>query len=221
MTPEEWERCTDPPMTDPDRVQLLHGPYRAPALRKGDRTTCLLRNCTVVVTSWTDARISWPRCRALDGTGGGSGILLDEELAHAVRCESAAAVMHWWGVSVGVVWRWRKALGVTRTDNEGSRRLIHAAAGLGAAAMQERGLTEEECDARSRQSIRLNLAQYLQTGYHGPRWTPAQLQLLGTAPDDVVAAQVGRTVEAVRCKRTARGIPTARDRRKCRGRRRE
>jgi hypothetical protein len=89
-------------MTDPDRVRLLHGPYRAPALRKGDRTTCLLRNGPVVVTSWTDARIPWPRCRALDRTGGGSGILLDEELARAVRCESAAAVMHWWGVTVGV-----------------------------------------------------------------------------------------------------------------------
>jgi hypothetical protein len=119
-----------------------------------------------------------------------------------------------------VLWRWRKALGVTRTNNDGSQRLIHAAAGLGATAMRERGLTDEECDERSRQSIRLNLAQYLPTGYHGPRWTPEQLQLLGTAPDAVVAAKVGRTVEAVRCKRTLRGIPTARDGRKCRGRRR-
>jgi hypothetical protein len=89
---------------------------------------------------------------------------------------------------------------------------------LGAAFMRERGLTDEECDGRSRQSIRLNLAQYLQTGYHGPRWTPEQLHLLGTAPDEVVAAKVDRTVEAVRCKRTLRGIPTALDRRKCRSR---
>src|SRR5581483_3905890 len=29
----------------------------------------------------------------------------------------------------GVVWRWRKALGVTRTGSEGSRRLIRTAAG--------------------------------------------------------------------------------------------
>jgi hypothetical protein len=86
--------------------------------------------------------------------------------------------------------------------------------------MRERGLTDAECDARSRAAVRLNLAQHLPTGYHGPRWTKAQLQLLGTAPDEV-AAQVGRTVEAVRCQRTRLRIPTARDRRKCRRRRGE
>jgi hypothetical protein len=35
--------------------------------------------------------------------------------ARAVRLESAAAIRHWWGVSVGVVWRWRKALGLPCT----------------------------------------------------------------------------------------------------------
>ena len=99
-------------MTDHDRVRLLHGPYAPPPLRKGDRAHCLLRDCTVVITSWTAARIPWPRCRALDGPGGGSGILLGEELARAVRQESAAAVCQWWGVSEGVVWRWRKVLEV-------------------------------------------------------------------------------------------------------------
>jgi hypothetical protein len=118
--------------------RLWHGRYRPPRLARGDRATCLLRDCTVVVTSWNDAPLSWPRCRAL-GSGGGSGILLDEELARAVRHESAAAVCYWWGVSQGVVWRWRKALGVNCTNNEGSRRLLHAAAEAGAAAMRERG----------------------------------------------------------------------------------
>ena len=56
-----------------DRVKLLLGPYKAPSLRRGDRATCLLRDCTVVITSWSSARIPWPRCRALDGTGGVSG----------------------------------------------------------------------------------------------------------------------------------------------------
>src|SRR5262249_31932780 len=49
-----------------------------------------------------------------------------------VRHESATALMYWWGVSVGVVHRRRKAFGVTRTDSEGSRRLIQAAADKGA-----------------------------------------------------------------------------------------
>jgi hypothetical protein len=92
-----------------DRVKLLHGPYRAPRLRVGDPATCLLRDCKVVVTSWTDAPIPWPRCRPLDQPLGGSGLLLAGDLARAVRQESAAAVMHWWGVTAGVVWRWRKA----------------------------------------------------------------------------------------------------------------
>ena len=57
-------------MTDPDRVKLLFGLYRSPALRRGDRAHCLFRDCLVVVTSWTDAPIPWPRCRIVGGSGG-------------------------------------------------------------------------------------------------------------------------------------------------------
>jgi hypothetical protein len=106
-------------MTNPDRLKLLFGPYHAPPLKRGDRATCLYRDALAVVTGWTDAPIPWPRCRALDSPGGGSGLLVDDELARAVRHESAAAVMHWWGSSMGAVCRWREALGVTRRDNEG------------------------------------------------------------------------------------------------------
>jgi hypothetical protein len=63
------------------RFKLLFGPYRPPALQRGDRATCLFRDGDAVVTSWTDARISWPRCRAEGTHGGGSGLLVDEELA--------------------------------------------------------------------------------------------------------------------------------------------
>src|SRR5438876_8820403 len=108
--------------------KLLHGPYRAPALRRGDWATCPFRGCEVVITGRSDGRIRWPRCRAERTRGGGSGLLVDEELARAVRCELALAIGYWWGVTEGVVWRWRKALGVTRTNNEGSQRLIHQAA---------------------------------------------------------------------------------------------
>jgi len=188
-------------------TQLLHGPYLPPRLQIGARTYCLLRDCLCVVTSWTDARIPWPRCRALDARGGGSGLLLDEELARAVRCESASAIAYWWRVHEGVVWRWRKALGVTRTNNEGSRLLNQAAAEAGGKAMRERDWSDEECDGRSRAAVRLNLKRFLHTGYHGPRWTQEQLQLLGKEPDAVVAGKVGRSVNAVRVMRGRLGIP--------------
>src|SRR5262249_33338181 len=40
----------------------------------------------------------------------------------AARCGSTLAVRYWWGACEGAVWRWRKALGVERS-NEGAARL--------------------------------------------------------------------------------------------------
>jgi hypothetical protein len=83
----------------------------------------------VVVLGMSAGRIRWPRCRPLDCRGG-SVLLVDEDLARAVRSESAAALMYWWGITCGTVWLWRKALGVEGpAGTEGSRRLIRGAAG--------------------------------------------------------------------------------------------
>jgi hypothetical protein len=119
-----------------DRVQLLFGPYRPTRLRPGDRATCLLRDCTAVITSITGAPIPWPRCRALGGGRGGSGPWLGGDLEAAVRQESAAAVRFWWRLSVSTVWKMRKALGVTRTNNAGTQRLVRHAAIRGAEAVK-------------------------------------------------------------------------------------
>src|SRR5262245_65782984 len=106
---------------------LLFGPYRPPALRVGERATCLYRDCDALITGWTDAPISWPRCRPVGVPRTRPSLLVDEELARPIRGESALALRYWWGVSVGVVWRWRMALGVSRTNNPGSQQLIQAA----------------------------------------------------------------------------------------------
>ena len=74
--------------------QLHHGPYHPPALRRRDRATYLFREGDMIVTGWSDARISWPRCRRLDTRGGGSGLLVDEELARAIRGESSLVIQH-------------------------------------------------------------------------------------------------------------------------------
>jgi hypothetical protein len=42
-----------------------------------------------------------------------------------------------------VVWAWRQALGIGRIDNEGTRRLMQAAAELGGAVNHERGMSDK------------------------------------------------------------------------------
>jgi hypothetical protein len=123
--------------------RLLAGPYTPPSLRRGDRATCLFRDADVTVTSWTSAPISWPRCCRPGTHGGGSGLLLDEELARAVRTESAAAVCYWWEVTAGVVWRWRKVLGVACWGTEGSKLLHQQVSRRGGAAIRGRRQSEE------------------------------------------------------------------------------
>ncbi len=146
--------------TDLSLTRLLAGPYAPPPLRKGDRAHCLYRDCDVVITSWSDARISWPRRRALHG--GGSGLSVDDELRRAVLTESAQAIMHGWGVSSKAVWNWPRAFGVTMWGTEGSRRSHQQTSEKGAAAPRERGLIDARCDRMSERSKRLDLARNFQ-----------------------------------------------------------
>ena len=196
----------------PDHVRLLHGPYEPPALKKGDRATCLFRDALVVVTSWTDARIPWPRCRLPEGTGGGSGLLVDEELARAVRCESALAIKYWWGASQTSVWAWRKALGVPRL-NEGSARLQTLLNRQKGAARRGVKLPEDQVERRRRTARELGLRP--RPGHvNGWPWSEEELALLGKPPDDEVARRTGRTWSAVTQMRNGLKIPMAPDKRR-------
>jgi hypothetical protein len=51
-------------LSDDDRVKLLFGPYKAPAVQVGDRAECLYR--AVVVYGWSSVRIPWPLCPRRD-----------------------------------------------------------------------------------------------------------------------------------------------------------
>jgi hypothetical protein len=185
----------------------LIGTYTPPAVRIGDRVTCLFRDAECVVTSVSDAPIPWPRVQP-EGRGG-CGLWVCDELVRAIRTESAIALKHWFGAATTVVWRWRKAFGVggRTTTTVGSKRAIRAAAKKGADANKVRVWTAEELDAKSANSKRLGLRP-------PPRWTPErggwteeQLALLGTDQDEVIAKKIGRTPGAVRRMRGIRKIP--------------
>ena len=122
--------------------------------------------------------------------------------------------MYWWGVGVKTVWRWRMALGVTRTSNEGTRRLVRAASEKGASRIRGKRLPPEQVERRRRTALEMGLGAHLRPGYHGPWWTQEEKALLGTDTDEAVGLRVGRSTQAVRIKRTRLGIPTARDRRR-------
>lgn len=98
---------------------LVFGPCTPPrGLRKGKRAYCLYYNAPVVVTGWSDARISWPRCQQ-KGQDGGSGLLVDEELKRAIRTDSATVLKFWFGVSTKAVWNGRNVFGVGHKQNPG------------------------------------------------------------------------------------------------------
>ncbi len=155
-------------------------------MRRGDRAFCYVRDYAVVVIGWSGARIPWPLCLPLDPPRCGRGLLIDDELARAILHESAAAVAYWWGVHQSTVLNWRKALGVTRSNNEGSRRLVLGAIQASLDVRRERAAV----------------------------WTAEELALLGAMPDAEVAQRVGRTPEAVAKRRAKLGRPAVSARRR-------
>jgi hypothetical protein len=182
-------------------------------LRKGDRATCLYRDGDVIITSWSDGRISWPRCRLI-GHRGGSGLLVDDELVRAIRSESALALRYWFGVKATAVWRWRLAFGVEgHTGTEGSKRLIQANADKGGAVLRGKKRPRDQVE-RQQQTRRANGVPPPTGRWDGKGWTEEQLRLLGTMPDAEVAERTGKTETAVRVRRTKLGIAKSEEKRR-------
>lgn len=166
------------------------------------------------VTNHTKAPISWPHGQPL-GQRGGVGLVVTPELRDAVKKESAAALCYWFGVTEGVVWRWRKRFKIGRIGTEGSKSLHAETCAKGAAWIKAKERTEAELDRRAELSRRLGLKPPA-TRWKVREWTDAQRALLGTEDDEVIAAKIGRTAEAVRNERERRKIPRFRDRRRTR-----
>jgi hypothetical protein len=91
---------------------------------------------------------------------------------------------------------------------------MQAASEKGAAELRGKQLPPEQVERRRRTAIDEGLDRNLVLGYDGPRWTAGQIRLLGTMPDDELAAKVGRSANAVRVMRTRLGITIFKDRRR-------
>lgn len=188
------------------RPKLL-GTYTPPAARKGEVVTCLYRDADCVVTGLHPGRIPWPRVRAREHRGG-SGLWVSEELLRAIRTESAAALMFWFGVGPKAVWNWRRTLlpGREKFKTPGSRAAHRAASLAGADGVRAKVWTAAERRARSEAAKH----QGRKPPARWPAWTRRQLALLGTDHDERIAAKVGWSVVTVRRKRRALGIPAFR-----------
>lgn len=105
-------------MDDSERFKLLHGPYAAPIINRGDTIKCEHRGVTVVVGGMSSGRIGWPTIKKT----GTVGLIVCGDLVRAVRLESEIAISHHWGVGVVTIWKWRKSLGVGQYT-DGTNRL--------------------------------------------------------------------------------------------------
>ena len=104
---------------------------------------------------------------------------------------------------------WRKALGVSRTDNEGTRRLIQAAAEAGARAARDRPVPPEERERHRQVAREKNLGRYLLPGFNGfnlRAWTRKEDRLVRTLPAAEVVRRTGRTLTAVYDRRSLLGV---------------
>lgn len=184
----------------------LLGTYCPPRVRVGQVVTCLYRDADCVVTGVHGGPIPWPRVRARERRGG-SGLWVNETLLRAIRTESATALMHWFGVSAKVVWKWRRSFvsGAGKFRTPGSAAAHQQASAAGAEAMRERGVTAAERAGRRRAARRQG--RTYPDRWRDAGWTAAEHALLGTDHDEAIARRLGRTRSAVTTRRVRAGIP--------------
>ena len=201
------DRRTHTNLSDEERFKLWFGPYETPIVEIGDWVECEIHGRVLMTMWWQRGHILWPCAggRPKCGLQGIARPIVFEGLARAIRHESSLSIQHEWGVSVATVQRWRKTLGVEQF-NEGTKQLYRA--------FTKQILTPEV----SAEAVRLAAApavrrKAVETLYSfrdnngsAPPWTREEEKVLGTAPDRVVAAQLGRSLNSVERHRKEKGI---------------
>jgi hypothetical protein len=112
-----------------------------------------------------------------------------------------------WGIGRTTIAKWRRALEVTRKNNEGSQVLIHAATAKALAAARKTELSPEEHERRGQLILEVQPWRFGPRVTYGKEWTAEAIALLGTMPDPEVARLTGHTINAVRIRRKIEGIP--------------
>jgi len=182
--------------------------YVSPKVRLGERVICLYRDAECRITSWSNARISWPRCQPI-GQRGGSGLWVNLVLERAILTESFVSLRYWFGASKSVVQNWRAWADVKgHATTPGSKLAQRSASEAGASAVRGLQLSDEACDLRAKFAKEKDLARFMKDKRWASKgWTIEQEAMLGTMPDAAVAELIGRSENAVRQRRERRRIP--------------
>jgi nucleotide-binding universal stress UspA family protein len=106
-------------MTDAERYKLHFGPYQAPLFEYGEAMDCAIYG-GVIACGLSKGRIPWPIGKRPRSQG--RFLIVTGDLERAIQQEANIAVSHWWGVSEGLVCKWRRHLGFGAMT-EGTRRL--------------------------------------------------------------------------------------------------
>ena len=206
------------------RFKLRFGPYRMPRLKPGQRAECEYGG-TVRVAAISDAPVQWP----LGVVRGHRIPVLCGDLVRAVKTEAACDVAAAWGVSHGLVAKWRKTLRVRRTIgghqrlSESIRATDPARARKIAKAKRGKPRPRHVIEAMRRTHVGRPLpastrakmsAAHRKRGtrppWVKPAWRPWEDELCRTLPAAEVAKRTGRALGAVYSRRAILGLPDGR-----------